>query len=135
MPECEFCAIAAGERDVHVLYEDAHTVAFLDENPAREGHTVVLPKQHREELLGTADGGAAAVFAAIDAIVADLRAVLDPEGFSLFYTSGPLVGSVRHAHVHLVPRATDDGVSLALDRGPIDDDTAAALAERVRNLE
>mgnify|MGYP000215223440 CR=1 FL=1 len=132
MPECEFCAIAAGERDVHVLYEDAHTVAFLDENPAREGHTVVLPKQHRDELLGTEDGGAAAVFAAVDALAADLREVLDPEGFSIFYTSGPLVGSVQHAHVHLVPRSSEDSVSLALDRGPIDDEAAAAIAKRVR---
>lgn len=135
MPDCEFCAIAAGERDVHVLYEDPQTLAFLDKNPAREGHTVVIPKQHREELLGTADGDSAAVFAAVDALSADLRAVLDPAGFSVFYTSGPLVGSVRHAHVHLVPRAADDNVSLALDRGAIDDDAAASLAKQVRNLE
>ncbi len=135
MTDCEFCAIAAGERDAHVLHEDERTLAFLDENPAREGHTVVIPKPHLEELLGTGDEAARAVFRTVDAVSAALRETLEPDGFSAFYTSGPLVGSVDHAHVHLVPRDADDGVSLALDRNEIDDDAAASLAERVRNVE
>lgn len=132
MADCEFCAVVAGERDVHVLRADDHTLAFLDENPAREGHTVVVPKRHREELLGTDEVGEA-TFRAVDAVAARLREVLDPDGFSVFYTSGPLVGSVRHAHVHVVPREAGDDVSLALDRTALDNETAAHLAERVRD--
>ncbi|MFW5911732.1 MAG: HIT family protein [Halanaeroarchaeum sp.] len=133
MVECEFCAIIAGGQDAHVLFEDDHTLAFLDENPARDGHAIVVPKHHRAELLGTDGKTGQAVLSTVDDVAAALRAVLDPDGFSVFYTSGQLVGSVTHARVHVVPRDEDDGVSLALDRTSFDHDTAAALAERVRD--
>ncbi|GAB7013532.1 HIT family protein [Halolamina salina] len=134
MADCEFCAIAAGERDAYVVHDDEHTLAILDEMPTRRGHTLVLPKAHREELLG-ADETGKEVFKTVDAVAEALRRVLDPDGFSVFYTSGPLVGSVRHAHVHVVPRAADDDVSLALDRTELDHDAAADLAARIRDAE
>lgn len=133
MRNCEFCAIVVGDHEAHVLREDEHTLAFLDENPAREGHTVVVPKAHREEVLAADDEVGKAVFSAVDAVAAALREELDPDGFSVFYTSGPLVGTVEHAHVHLVPRNEGDGVSLALDRMDLDPDAAAELVASVRN--
>ena len=30
---CVFCAIAAGDADAHVVYEDERTLAFLDHRP------------------------------------------------------------------------------------------------------
>ncbi|WP_053947596.1 HIT family protein [Halolamina sediminis] len=134
MADCAFCAVVAGEHDVYVLREDDATLAFLDENPARKGHTVVIPKTHREELLGGNAGGAA-VFDAVDAVAADLRRALDPDGFSVFYTSGSMVGSIRHGHVHVVPREAGDDVSLALERSALDHDAAADLAARIRDAE
>jgi len=134
MTGCEFCAIAAGERGAHVVYEDEDTLAVLDETPTRRGHTLVLPKPHREELLGTGEAGKE-VLGTVDAVAGALRRVLDPDGFSVFYTSGPLVGQVRHAYVHVVPREEGDDVSLALDRTRIDHDAAADLAARVRDAE
>lgn len=133
MDDCEFCAIVAGDNAAHVLYEDERSLAFLDENPTRDGHTVVVPKEHCEELLATADHEATPVLETVDAVAAALRAVLDPDGFSVFYTSGPLIGSVPHAHIHLVPRDQDDGISLALDRTALDHDAASELAASVRD--
>ena len=129
---CEFCAIADGARGAHVVYDDDHTLAVLDDTPTRKGHTVVLPKTHREELLGTDEAGKS-VFRAVDAVAGALRETLNPDGFSVFYTSGPLVGSVRHAYVHVVPRDDGDDVSLALGRNQLDHDAAAELAGRVRD--
>lgn len=133
MDDCEFCAILAGDQSAHVLYEDERSLGFLDENPAREGHAIVVPKEHCEELLATAEHDATPVLEAVDAVAAALREVLDPDGFSVFYTSGPLIGSVAHAHVHLIPRDEDDGISLALDRTALDYDAAAELAASVRD--
>lgn len=135
MAACEFCSIAAGECDVHVLFDREGVLALLDENPAREGHAVVMPKPHREELLGVSESATPGVFEAVDDLAGDLRAVLGTEGFSVFYTSASLVGSVDHAHVHLVPRADDDGVSLSLDRTALDHADAADLAAAVRDRE
>ncbi|WP_436345390.1 HIT family protein [Natronorubrum sp. FCH18a] len=130
--ECEFCRIVAGDRSAHVLYEDDRTVAFLDANPAVRGHSLVVPRVHEQELLAVDDAMAPAVFESVRIVANALETVLDPDGFSVFHTSGPLVGTVDHAHVHLLPRIVDDDVSLSLSRDRLEADDASALATRVR---
>jgi histidine triad (HIT) family protein len=127
---CEFCRIAGGETDAHLLYEDDRTAAFLDRNPAVEGHALVVPKRHRGELLVSDDS--TAVWRTVRRMPSAMEAALDPEGFSTFHTSGPLVGNVDHAHVHLLPREADDAVHIALDRTPLREDAAARITARVR---
>lgn len=130
-PACTFCRIAAGEADAHRVYEDDATVAFLDANPAVEGHVLVIPKRHVEDIFTAEVSGA--VFAAVETVAGALRADLDVEGFSVIHTSGPLVGSIDHAHVHLLPRRDEDDVSLALPRDSLDEAWGERLAERLRN--
>lgn len=130
MAVCQFCQIVANEREAYVLYESDRTLAFLDRNPAVEGHTLVIPKDHRAALLEGDEAGA--VFEGVQTVSDRLDDVLDSDGFSVFYTTETLVGSVEHAHVHLLPRWEDDDVSLALVRGSLDTDEAAELAAAVR---
>lgn len=130
--DCPFCEIAAGEADVYECYRTDGAVAFLDANPAVEGHALVIPTEHREDLLTAGDAVRRPVFDAVGEIADRLDAVLDPDGFSTFYTAGPLVGTVTHAHVHVVPRAEDDSIEFALDRRSLDPERGDALAERIR---
>jgi histidine triad (HIT) family protein len=46
MNECLFCKIINEEVPAHKVYEDEHTLAFLDINPRSPGHMQVIPKQH-----------------------------------------------------------------------------------------
>ena len=128
--DCRFCRIAGGEADARILYEDDHTAAFLDRNPAVEGHVLVVPKRHRRELLVSDDS--TAVLRTVRRVASALEAALDPDGFSTFHTSGPLVGNVEHAHVHLLPRDADDVVRISLDRTPLREDAAARITSLVR---
>ncbi|WP_226480629.1 HIT family protein [Natrinema amylolyticum] len=130
--DCEFCRIAAGERSAHVLYEDDRTVAFLDENPAMTGHSLVIPRTHEEDVLTIDEPTSTAVFETVRTVSNALEAALEPSGFSVFHTSGPLVGTVDHAHVHLVPRFADDDVALSLPRDRLEADEATRLRNRVR---
>ncbi len=132
--DCQFCRIVAGERAAHVLYEDERTLAFLDENPATTGHTLVVPRTHVAEVATADEPTAAAVFETVRTVATALESVLEPDGFSVFHTSGPLVGNVDHAHAHLVPRRTDDDVRLSLSRGSLEPDEAADLTGRVRSV-
>ena len=131
---CEFCRLIAGDQSAHVLYEDDRTIAFLDRNPAVTGHTLVAPRAHEDVILTSDDPGAAAVFETTRTVAGALEAVLEPDGFSVFHTSGSLVGSVDHAHVHLVPRFEDDDVALSLSRTQLDPTEAAALTAQVRTV-
>lgn len=132
MDDCAFCDIAAGELDVDRIAETAETVAFLDGDPATLGHLLVAPKAHSEFLFADENANAAAVFEMTERVVDALNETLEPDGISLFHTSGPLVGSVSHAHVHLIPRFENDHIHLTLERERVDPDDAAALATELR---
>jgi len=132
MDDCAFCRIVSGEDDAHVLYEDERTLAFLDENPAVEGHALVIPKAHREDVLAGDGSAVTAVFDTVRTVSRALDAALDPDGFSVFHSSGPLVGNVEHAHVHLVPRETDDEVHVSLPRRELPEREGERVAAAIR---
>lgn len=132
MDDCEFCQIIAGERDAHVLLETDQAVAFLDANPAVEGHTLVVPASHHEFLFTDDETPAVAVMRVIHQVSLSLNRAMEPDGVSVFYTSAELVGRITHAHVHLLPRFADDGIRLALERNSLDEDEAPRLANRIR---
>lgn len=131
--ECPFCRIIEGEADAHVVYEDARTIAFFDANPACAGHTLVAPTAHRPDLLVSDAETTAAVFETVRKVSTAMEAALEPDGFSVFYSTGPIVGRVEHAHVHLLPRYEDDDISLSLRRTALEDETARELASRIRD--
>ncbi len=45
-----FCAIVAGQAPAHRVLEDDVCIAFLDLRPLFPGHTLVIPRAHRETL-------------------------------------------------------------------------------------
>lgn len=134
MDECPFCRIIAGESDAYVLYETERTIAFLDRNPATRGHTLVVPREHREYLFSTEASLAEPVFRTVDDVSMAIEKALDPDGVSLFYTTSTLVGEITHAHVHLLPRYTDDDIQLSLPRELIPEDVAEHVTERIRSV-
>ena len=50
MGDYSFCDIVAGDAPAVGVYEDETTLAFLDIAPVAAGHTLVVPKRHRETL-------------------------------------------------------------------------------------
>ena len=131
-PACDLCRIADGRAEAHRLHETESTVAFLDVNPAVTGHPQVAPKPHVEDVVAADPGPSVTVFAATRTVASAIGAALDVDGHSLAHASGPLVGTVEHAHVHLLPRRDDDAVSMSLARCDLDDERGAAPAERIR---
>lgn len=51
---CFICQIVARhpEYPAHIVYEDEEAIAFLDKYPALYGHTLVAPREHREQVTG-----------------------------------------------------------------------------------
>lgn len=132
MEPCPFCRIVAGDGAAHVLDETDETIAFLDNDPAAGGHTLVAPKAHVVDLLLGTDSTADAVFRMAARLSKAIDRALGPDGVSVFYTSGQLVGTVSHAHVHLVPRYEDDEIRLGLRRQSISEGEASRIADHIR---
>ncbi len=131
--DCVFCGIVAGELPSYDLYEDDEVLAFLDVNPAAEGHALVIPKDHHERVTDLDAETTAAVFNAAREVAAAQEAALDPDGFNLFQTNGAAAGQeVFHAHVHVIPRNEGDEISFELPRGNLEEDRATEVVEAIR---
>lgn len=102
--DCVFCKIVAGELPSRKVYEDEVAYAFLDLAPWHEGHTLVVPRRHVDDL--TADPTALAEIAPAASHVSRLLVDrLDADGLNLLSSAGPVAGQeVFHLHLHLVPR-------------------------------
>lgn len=132
MGDCIFCRIVRGEAPAHVVYEDEHTIAFLDINPLSRGHTLVIPKRHYRDLLGMPAEELAAVVAAAQRVAGAILTGLGADGVNLLHATGAAAGqTVFHFHLHLIPRYSGDGLHL-WHRGDYRERDFAEIARRIR---
>ena len=132
-PDCIFCTIVAGEVPCFKLYEDVATLAFMDINPVNDGHALVIPKEHFEDVFAVSEAANAATAAAAKRVATAVRAALDPPGMNLFQCNGQAANqSVMHYHVHVIPRRTGDNLAMNWALEPGDRDAIGKIAERIR---
>lgn len=111
MTDCVFCRIVAGTEPSDMVYKDERVVAFMDVNPAAEGHVLVVPRAHARTIVEIEDEDAAAVMRGAARVARAIKAALDPEGFTLFQANETAGWQdVFHLHVHVVPRWTGDSL-------------------------
>ena len=118
-PECIFCKIITGDIPSKKIYEDDQHVAFLDIFPAGRGHSLVIPKEHFADIHSMpaeAYGGIAKVAKK----VADLlQGKLESEGTTIFQMNKEAGWqTVFHAHMHVIPRWSNDGLHKPWDIAP-----------------
>ncbi len=131
--DCIFCRIVGGEIPCFKLYEDALTLAFMDINPAGEGHALVIPKAHAADVHQVSEEAITATVLGARRVAGAIRRALDPPGLNLLQCNGPAAAqSVMHFHMHVLPRAEGDELKLNWGITPGDMDAIAALAERIR---
>jgi histidine triad (HIT) family protein len=99
MEDSIFTKIVKSEIPCHKVYEDEHTLAFLDIYPLTTGHTLVIPKKQIEFVWDLDDETYQAVMATAKKVAVQLREVIGTK-----YISERIVGvDVPHAHVQLIP--------------------------------
>ena len=131
-PSCIFCKIASGEAPAHKVYEDDQTLVFMDIFPVAEGHTLVIPKHHCENLYEAEEGDLRAVIAHSKRVAQAIRQALAPDGLGVFQLNGAAAGqTVFHYHMHLIPRNQGDRLQIH-SRTPGDPAKLAAMAEKLR---
>ena len=107
--DCLFCKIIAGEIPAYKVYEDAATLAFLDISPNNYGHTLVIPKDHFENVYTTPDETFCKVMITVRKIAIAIRNGMDADGINVTINNEPAAGQVvEHLHVHVIPRHEGD---------------------------
>lgn len=106
MEDCIFCKIIKGDVPCFKMYEDDRVLAFADINPITDGHTLIIPKTHTENLWEISDEDISAIHLASKKIADALKEVLRPAGIAVLQLNGRGVNQiVMHYHLHLIPRA------------------------------
>jgi len=108
--DCLFCKIISGEIPSYRVYEDEAVYAFIDINPASEGHTLVAPKKHFNSFTDLGAEDVAALFEAARKVTLALEKAFSANGMNIGVNNGEVAGQeVPHVHVHVIPRKKGDG--------------------------
>lgn len=133
-PDCIFCKIVAGEIPCLKLYEDELTLAFMDINPANEGHALAIPKEHWEDVHAIPPDLIATTVQTAKKIAAAVNKTLSPNGINLVQANGKgAAQSVLHFHMHILPRRIGDELKLNWGLRPGDMGVIKAVQERIKN--
>ncbi|AJA90200.1 diadenosine tetraphosphate hydrolase [Borreliella chilensis] len=112
MYNCIFCKIIKKELPCYKVYEDDLVLAFLDINPLSVGHTLVIPKEHSENLLSMDDKFNQRVLKVCKKISNALKKMNLSicSGINIHSSLGADAGQeVFHTHFHVIPRFKNDG--------------------------
>lgn len=116
-----------------MVLEDDGIVAFLDNRPVFDGHTLVVPRVHYGTLAETPEELLGPLLEAGRRVAATQRAALGAEG-AFFALNEVVSQSVPHVHLHVVPRSFGDGLRGFLwpRHRYASEELAADLAARLR---
>jgi histidine triad (HIT) family protein len=104
-PNNIFAKILRGELPCHKVYEDEHTLAFLDIMPRAPGHTLVLPKAPARNLLDIGADDLGHVARVTQKVAKAAMTVFAADGITVQqFNEGAGGQVVFHLHVHVIPR-------------------------------
>ena len=98
-----FSKIVAGEIPSYKVAEDDRYYAFLDINPLRKGHTLVIPKQETDYIFDLDDETIAGLQIFAKRVAKAIKAAIPCRKVG----QAVLGLEVPHAHIHLVPLTTE----------------------------
>ncbi|WP_428909384.1 HIT family protein [Niallia sp. Krafla_26] len=105
MSDCIFCKIINGDIPSAKVFENEKVLAFMDLSQVTKGHTLVIPKIHKENVYELTPEIAKDIFEVVPQIANALKATYNPVGLNVVNNNGEKAGqSVFHFHMHLIPR-------------------------------
>ena len=106
--DCIFCKIVNGECPSYKIFENDYVYAFLDISKDTYGHTLVIPKEHFENVFDCDDKYLEEVVKATKQIANHYKS-LGFKAVNILNASGKEAGqSVFHLHFHILPKINGD---------------------------
>lgn len=123
MDTCVFCKIINKEIPSYVVYENDMILAIFAKEMEVYGHTLVIPKQHYQDIYDIPEDTLAEIIKAVKKIGSIYKEKLWSTWLNILHASG-VDGqqSVYHFHMHLLPRFKDDGLDTRPKLAKIDVD-------------
>lgn len=98
-----FCKIVNNEIPSYTIYEDEIVKVFLDVNPNHNGHTLIIPKKHYQDLFDIEEETINYILKIAKQIAKQLKERLKYDGITLCENNG-YGQEIKHFHLHLIPK-------------------------------
>lgn len=103
-PNNIFAKILNGDLPCAKVYEDDHTLVFMDIMPQADGHTLVIPKEAAIDLLSLSDQSTQHLAIMVKHVAQAVKAAMQADGITIFQLNGAAAGqTVPHIHFHVLP--------------------------------
>ncbi len=123
-----FTRIINGEIPCYKIAEDDRYFAFLDINPLREGHTLVVPKQETDYIFDLDDDTVAGMMVFSKKIAAAIQEAIPCKRIGV-----AILGlEVPHAHIHLVPMNSMEDVNFRNPKLKFTPEEFKSIAEKIK---
>ena len=131
-PNNIFAKILRGEIPCVKVYEDEHTLAFMDIMPQSPGHTLVIPKEAAEDIMDLSPEGAAHLIQSTQKIAKAVKTAMEASAVTIIQRSGADSGqTVFHVHFNVMPHYA--GVPLKIHaQNMADPKTLEPIAAKIR---
>jgi histidine triad (HIT) family protein len=103
--DCIFCKIVSKKAGAVTVFEDEHSLAFLDIHPLNPGHTLVVPKKHYPSMVEMPSEEVGRVFVSVAKVMKGVMKASKADGINIGQSNGRAASQeVFHMHVHVIPR-------------------------------
>ena len=107
--DCIFCQIIKKKIPSKNVFEDERFLAFLDIFPISNGHTIVVPKKHYQNLEDIPEQELADVFKIVKKLAKLIHNKLKIDGYNILQNNFRSAGQeINHFHIHIIPRNIND---------------------------
>jgi histidine triad (HIT) family protein len=103
-PNNIFAKILCGEVPCHKIYENEHTLAFMDVMPQVDGHCLVVPKVSSRNLLDAQPEVLAHAVATVQKVATAAMRAMQADGVQIRQYNEEAGGqTIFHLHFHIMP--------------------------------
>ncbi|MBY0376854.1 HIT family protein [Patescibacteria group bacterium] len=111
MTDCIFCKIIKKEIPAEIIYENEDFVAIVDLKPDNFGHSLLIPKEHAENIYTIQNATLNKLGGELQKISIAVKKAVAADGVNIHMNNEPAAGQVVfHAHFHIIPRFINDGL-------------------------
>ena len=123
-----FTRIINGEIPCYKVAENDKFIAFLDINPLKKGHTLVVPKEEKDYIFRNSDEVLSEILLFAKKVAAALEKTIECERIGLMV----LGLEVPHTHIHFIPISKEGDMLLSNSRVKLTDEEYKKLVEDIR---
>lgn len=122
-----FTRIINGEIPCYKVAEDDNYFAFLDSNPLKAGHTLVVPKRETDYIFDLDDNQLTGLILFSKKVATAIKSVIPCNRIGV-----AILGlEVPHAHIHLVPMDTMEDINFRKPKLKFSAEEFREIAEKI----